>query len=302
MGVNPSLLDARSRPWLGTADPRLKLVGLVWFSTLSILVDSTAALTALFALAVALALGVKLRPAGWLAVTCILGLIAWGTLVGQALFYEAAPRTVLATIIPAGEVGGWHFPGLRLYREGAVHGLAQSLRMLTMMLAGLAVALSTSPERLLAALARWRLNAAVGFVAVTALRFVPILAAEWATVRQARRLRGYRPRLVQPGPWARRWGQAAALEFSSLMPVLSASLRRANALAVSVTARGFDPTGRRTFYPPLRFRTRERLLLALLIASGLVLLAAKALFWLYQAELYYHPALRGMYDLVRVWL
>ena len=222
--------------------------------------------------------------------------------MGQALFYAESPRTALATLVPPCRIAGWDFPGLRIYREGAAHGLAQSLRMLTMMLAGLAVSLSTSPERLLAALARLRLSAGLGFVTVTALRFVPVLAAEWGTVRQARRLRGYRPRLTRPGRWGRNWHDAVLLELSAFVPVLAAALRRAGSLAASVTARGFDPTARRTFYPVLRFRRIERLILVGLLASGLALAAAKALYWLYVTGFYYHPALRGLYDMVRVWL
>jgi energy-coupling factor transporter transmembrane protein EcfT len=300
--VGPTPLNARPWPWLASADPRLKLAALGWFSLVCVMVDSTAALGVVFLLAALVVAGVRLSWRGWLAAAGTLALVAWSTVLGQALFYEQAPRTVLLTLLPSADLGGWHFSGLTFYREGAAHGLAQSLRMLSLMLIGLAVSLSTSPERLLAALARLRLNPAVGFVTVTALRFVPTLAAEWATVRQAQRLRGYRFRSGKPGGWMWRWPKAVRHELASLGPALAASLRRASSLATSVTARGFDPAGRRTFYPPLRFRTWERAALVLLGASVAAIAAAKALYGLYLGEMLYHPALRGLYDFVREWL
>ena len=108
--------------------------------------------------------------------------------------YAGAPRTTWFLILPEFDLavpflGEWTFPGVRVYREGARHGLAQSLRMLAVMLTGMTVCLSTSPEKLMAALIRIRLPMAVGFMTISALRFLPMLLEEIAWVRQARRLR-----------------------------------------------------------------------------------------------------------------
>ena len=59
-----------------------------------------------------------------------------------------------------------------LWWEGAVHGSVQALRIVSMSFAGLAMALSTPPDRLFAALVRLRVPYGVAFLAVTALRFV----------------------------------------------------------------------------------------------------------------------------------
>lgn len=301
-GWTAAFRDAKASGWLAALDPRLKLAALVWLSVLSVLVDALPALAALLALGMLAASGLRMRPQGWLAVVGLLAALAWGTVLSQSIFYSQAPRTLLATLVPERQIGEWNFPGIRLYREGAAYGLTQSLRMLSVTLLGLAVCLSTSPERLLAALVRWRAPVAVAFIAVTALRFLPTLLGEWATVRTARRLRGYRFPWNRPAGWFVAVPRAMLAELNLLLPVLSGALRRAETLAASVGSRGFDPAAARTFYPPLRFRPVERIALASLLVTAAAAITAKALFWLYVADAFYHPALRPLYQAVRDWL
>ena len=73
------------------------------------------------------------------------------------------------TLVPSFSILEYVFPGLIFYREGAAYGLLQSSRIVAMTLAGMTVCLSTSPERLLAALAWLRVPSAVSFMAVAAL-------------------------------------------------------------------------------------------------------------------------------------
>lgn len=297
------LSDVTSREWLSAADPRLKIAWLFWVSTLSVLCDSTWALLVLFVSTLLPTAGLKMRSASWLVLGGLLLLVAWGTLLSQAVFYARLPRTELFTLIPPADVAGWHFPGVRFYREGTTYGLIQSLRMLSVMLAGLCVCLSTSPERLLAALVRLRVPVAVSFMTVAALRFLPTVLSELFTVRRARRLRGFRSELSGWGMlWPASWIRSAGAELQTLVPVLAASLRRASSLATSVTSRGFDPAARRTYYPPLEFRSVERIALAVLGITWLAAVTAKLLYWLYVGELYYQPQLRWLYDAVRQWL
>ena len=216
----------------------------------------------------------------------MLAAIAWSTVLSQAVFYAGIPRTTLVTLVEPIEWHGWRFPGLTLYSEGMTYGLKQALRMVSVTLAGLAVCLSTSPERLFAALAKLRVPTAIGFMTVAALRMLPLLAAEYAMAQQARRLRGGR-------------GAAAG---ALLVPVLASALRRATALATSVSARGFDPTAQRTYYPPLRLNALERILLFVLAITWLAVCAARLLYWLYIAQWYDRPELRGLYGLVQEWL
>ncbi|MBI2825923.1 MAG: energy-coupling factor transporter transmembrane protein EcfT [Planctomycetia bacterium] len=278
-------IEARQETWLARRDPRLKLAWLVAVSIASVLVDSHAALVALFIATFVVALALGWRPRTWLAVGVVLLIVAWGTALSQAMFYYDN-RTPLV-------------PGLPLYREGAVYGLIQSLRMLAMILAGLGVCLSTGPDRLLAALVAVRVPVAVSFMAVTALRFLPTVANEWAVVRRSCRLRGYRPRLWAP---SREGVNSWRIEVALVVPVVAAALRRASTLATSLTTRGFDATQPRTAYPPLAMSGVEPWLLVALVLATFALSAAKSLFWLAEAGLYRMPALQGLYDLASQWL
>ncbi len=210
--------------------------------------------------------------------------LIWSTTLSQGLFYADEPRVMVARLGP-----------LALYREGLAHGLVQSLRLIAMTLGGLALSLSTPPDRLFAALQALRVPFGVAFLAVTALRFVPEVGREWLTVREARAARG-RP-LWRRGPWA--W---ISEEVALLRPVVARSLRRARALAESLDVRGFDPLISRTHYRPLRMSRGEGALLAFALSFAALLVALRLLYVLYTAELLYLPALRPLYGFVRGWL
>lgn len=284
--------------WWERTDPRLKLAWLAWVSALGVVVDRWPALAALALVALVPAAGVRWTARGWLAAVGLMGLGVWGTVVSQALFYAATPRTPWWTLVPPGSWAGWTWPGLVVWREGALYGLTQSLRLVAVGWTGLVVATSTSPERLLAGLARLRVPPAIGMVLAVALRFLPVLVEEWLLVRRAWRLRtraargGAGPRLAE------RLGHELAL----WEPVLAVSLRRARTLAAALTSRGFDPARPGTVYPLLAMSRFERSVLILLGVSLAALVTVKLVYWLYLAELFYHAPWRGLYGFAREYL
>jgi energy-coupling factor transport system permease protein len=265
-------------------DPRTRLLLLVALGLLSILLDRP---SSLLGLAVGAALPLLALPIGWVWRWRALGMAAavvWATVLSQGLFYGDVPREPLVGLGP-----------IVLYKEGVLHGLAQSLRLVAMTFAGLAVALSTSPDRLFAGLVSLRCPYAVAFLAVTALRFVPVVGREIWLVRRARSRRGRA--LAARTPW--RWGHQ---ELLLLRPVIARSLRRARALAEALDTRGFDPNVPRRLRVPLRMRTWEKVLLV--AVGGLITSIAtlELLYGMYLAELYYNPALRPLLGWVRDWL
>lgn len=295
---------ARGAAWLERLDPRLKLCWLACVSLLSVVLDTVESLAALAIVSALVASGLRMPPRAWRLLALVLAAIVWGALLSQGLFYAAEPRTPLVTIVPAFQLGDWQAGGLRLYREGVTYGLAQSLRMVAVTIAGLTVCLSTSPPRLLAALTWLRVPTAIGFMTVAAMRFVPLVLSEYQIVRQARWLRSARGQGGSRGWRCRpnRLAKALRTEAVLLVPVIAAALRRATSLATSVAARGFDPTARRRPYPPLRMSPVEISLTATLLTATSTVLVTKLLYWLYLAELYYRPGLRPLYDFARLWL
>ena len=285
--------------WISRCDPRLKLLWLMAMSLASVLVDSTAALALLCAVAVAVALCARWSARSWLIMSGTSLAVVWSTIVSQGMFYAAEPRTPILTLIPAFSLGEMGFSGLRIYREGVIHGFVQSSRLVAVMLAGITVCLSTSPERLLSALTWLRVPGAISFMTVAALRFAPTIVDQWNTVRRAARLRGYRPRL-----WSIGGGVSASwrMEFALLAPVIAAALRRASVLATSLTVRGFDATAPRTVYPALAMTRPEKGIAALLLAIMVGLATAKTLYWWAQASNYRADYLAPVYEFTSRWL
>jgi energy-coupling factor transport system permease protein len=263
-----------ARPWLARLDPRLKLVWVFTVSVAAATIDGTAGLAALALATAAAATGLRLRVRGWGAIVGLLAILVWGTMLSQGFFFGGPTRTPIFTLVAPRKIGGYDFPGIVLAWEGLWYGAVQSLRLVATVLAGLTASLSTGPERMMAALTWFRLPASVAYMTTAALRFLPVVFDEVLAVRQARRLRGYRFRVLgSPGD---RLGPYRA-EIALLFPVVAASLRRAETLAESITARGFDPRAPRTFYPPLVMRAFEKAIVVGLAVSCVALVVVKML-------------------------
>ena|GEM_PF-48857 len=210
--------------------------------------------------------------------------IIWSTVIAQGLFYPVEPRTELASFGP-----------LVIWREGVSYGLVQSLRVVSVGLAGVALAITTPVDRLNAALLRLKVPFGLALMAGTAFRFVPEIAEAWSVVRRARARRG-RP-LFKRTPWA--W---LKLEVGLLRPIVARALRRAWSMAESLDTRGFDPIAPRAVMRPLVMSRWEKRLLTITLSLTLSALAARILFALYAADSLYVPALREIYGAVRHYL
>jgi energy-coupling factor transport system permease protein len=265
-------------------DPRTRLGLLATASVLAVTLDHPGSLLLLTAICVLPIAALRPPLRWWLrGAAVVLGLV-WSTVLSQGLFYDDQPRVALVTVGP-----------LTLWREGVTHGLVQSLRFVSVGLGGMAVALSTPSDRLHAALLRLRVPFGLALMTAAALRFVPQVGLEWATVRRARRSRGRPAWQRSPAAWL-------VLELSLLRPVVARAVRRAWTLATSLDARGFDATAARTERRPLHMAAWESVLLgtAALAVAGVV--AARLAYVLYTTETAYVPALRPLYGFVRSWL
>jgi energy-coupling factor transport system permease protein len=209
--------------------------------------------------------------------------VVWATMWSQGLFYGDEPR------VPVVELGP-----LVVWREGLLHGLVQSMRLVAAGLAGMVLATTTSMDRLHEALVALRVPPVGAFLAVTALRSVPAVGEELLAVRAARAARG-RP-LLPRSPWA--WLDQ---EMRMLRPVVARGVRRARTMADSLDARGFDRASSTPARRAHRIPTAERALLLALTTTWLALLAAEALTWAYRYDVAYVPWLRPLYGAVRTW-
>lgn len=265
-------------------DPRARLGLVLCAGVLAVCLERPLALGALTGVC-ALPL-VALRPPRrwWLRGLGLVATLVWGTVLSQALFYAEQPRVALAQLGP-----------LTFWREGVVYGLAQSLRFVSLALAGLGLALSTPPDRMYAALLALRLPFGLALMTATALRFLPEIGREVATVRRARAARGRPVHHRSPLAWL-------LLEVSLLRPVVARAWRRAHTLAESLDARGFDPLAPRAVRRPLRMSGLDWGVLGAALGLTLCVAFMRGAYVLYTADLLYVPGLRAVYGFVRGWL
>ena len=132
----------------------------------------------------------------------------------------------------------------------AVTGVGLGLRVVGLALPGVLLVASTDPVRLADALTiHWRLSTRFAFGALAALRLVPLLVAEFESVRLARRTRG-----VEAG---RNPVAQARLIGGIAFTLLVGAVRRGSRLATAMDARGFDSGIRRSNARGSRLHPRD---------------------------------------------
>ncbi len=276
-------------------DGRVKLMLLAVLGTGVILIDSPRTLFLLLVMTLAGHLAAKTSPQRWSLLALFLLVAAWGSMVSQAIFYNQEPRNpVVCLIAPATPILGRLTDGVYIYQEGLAYGAVQAMRSCTMLTYGFLLCWTTDPRELLRSLVFWRLPYELSFMAVTGLRFLPVVLGETATVITAQRLRGFAAsRAMSPAG-------AVRTAFQTLWPVLARSIRRAVTLAMSVESRGFGSGWRLAAMPPLTPEGKAALAGCL---AALVLAVIAKLLYVFQFNGWAHFAgCRYVYDFARQWL
>lgn len=275
--------DAAS--WAQRLNGRTKLLVLFLFAILMITVDNPRTLFVLFSFTLLLHIVARTSIYKWkvLAVLLLLGL--WGSMFSQALFYAQTPRSPLFVIIsPEAGILGQLTGGLYVYREGILYGAVQGLRSASMLTLGLLVCWTSDPRQLLQAMLAWRLSPQLAFMLVTAIRFLPVLAAETGEIITALQLRSDSQR-----------GRTAVLRHLPYIakPLLARCLRRAQTLALSVVSRGFFLAGARKRKEV--WALSERSACAALAVLVMAVVSSK-LIYLLSEQGFYFGVFRQIYD------
>lgn len=275
--------DAAS--WAQRLNGRTKLLVLFLFAILMITVDNPRTLFVLFSFTLLLHIVARTSIYKWkvLAVLLLLGL--WGSMFSQALFYAQTPRSPLFVIIsPEAGILGQLTGGLYVYREGILYGAVQGLRSASMLTLGLLVCWTSDPRQLLQAMLAWRLSPQLAFMLVTAIRFLPVLAAETGEIITALQLRSDSQR-----------GRTAVLRHLPYIakPLLARCLRRAQTLALSVVSRGFFLAGARKRKEVWALSERSA---CAALAVLVVALVSSKLLYLLSEQGFYFGVFRQIYD------
>jgi energy-coupling factor transport system permease protein len=223
-----------SRAALQRANPVAKLIAaLVLMVALFVSLDAVTASIVLVALvALTTVSGIPrsvLIGRGWL-----IGLLAIAVGVFNVLFAADQLGPTVVVIGPV-EIGA----------ETLGNGVGLALRLIAIFLAGtLATATSDPTEMADALIQQAHVSPRFAIGVLAALRLVPVLGREWATIGLARRARG-----VEAG---RSPVAAVRLLAGRLMALLVAAIRRASRMAVALDARGFGANDCRTIARPQR--------------------------------------------------
>lgn len=276
----------------GKMDVRLKMAIGFAVSLLVVLVDTVASLSvcAFWGICCFTLCGPNRKQVGLVAITT--GLMVWGLMFSQGIFYEVEPRHVLFSIIPPNPI---FKSGLNVYAQGVNHGLIQSLRIIAASLTGFAICFSTEPDQFLCGLLSVKIPFSLSFMAVSAIRFIPVMAQEITTVRNAMRLKGYHP-------FKRGIRNTVISEIAVLRPVLAGTIRRSQEIALSIQTRGFSVNEERTHWIENNFTIWDKCALWIILIIVLTVAICKAFYWLYQWRIFYSSSLRPLYGFVRLWM
>ena len=281
---------AEGAAWARRLSGKTKICLIFFQAIYALSVDNTRSL--LYGLLFCLLLHIAVRTPleRWYLLACMILLGLWGSMVSQSLFYAQPERTPLFTLIsPSVPVVGTLTGGLTVYREGFSYGAIQGLRSASMLTMGLFVCWTSDPRQLLQALMGWRLPAQLSFMAVTALRFLPVLAVEAGEIITAFRLRSGAP-----------YGRFSLLRNITkiVSPLLARSLRRAQVLSLSVLSRGFLEA--KIAKGPVWPRW-EKCFSLIVLFIGMGLFFAKVSYWCFEQGIY-HENLRVVYDFAKLYL
>lgn len=153
--------------------------------------------------------------------------------------------------------------GMSLTEGGVYLAISFSLRVLVFVLAAFFISLTTLPSDLAETVVIWlrplkMLRVPVediGLVIFIAMRFIPVLAEEFDSIRKAQMIRGLE---FKGSPWRRIKNYIALI-----IPVFQAALRRADDLAMAIEARGYRSGEPRSAFREFRFRAADWVFLLL---------------------------------------
>ena len=143
--------------------------------------------------------------------------------------------------------------------------LTVTIRVVAVALPGVVVLLTVDPTDLADSLVQnAHVPARFAYAALAALRLLPLMGAEWQTIKAARRARG-----IDAG---RNPLRHLELFAGTVFTLLVGAVRRGTRLALAMDARGFDATGPRTLARPQVVRQSD----VALVVGAFVLLATAA--------------------------
>lgn len=270
-------------------DPRAKILILISTVFVAVALDNQKTMFLLFLTVLSGFVLARMPAIKIKTLVLLLVLLIWGTIYSQALFYSQLPRTVIFTIIsPDFPILGWLTGGgLFVYEEGLHHGAVQGLRSASILSLGLLMCWTTDSRDMLNGLVGLRVPYSIAFMVITAVRFLPIIITEVATVITVQRLRGFNPKKFGSG--------IIKTLLNILTPTLANCVRRTGTLAVSIQSRAFRANLDRTSLKKLEFSDIDKIAVTVCVFAAISIVIIKLVYNMYTSGIYYTSGLRPVY-------
>ncbi|MEL6406549.1 MAG: energy-coupling factor transporter transmembrane component T [Chloroflexota bacterium] len=167
---------------------------------------------------------------------------------GFLLIYPFVVRETLVNETPLlFEMGFIH-----VYQGGMIFALATALRISTLVLLSMMFTLTTDATDFIRALIQqWRLPYKIGFGALAAFRFLPLLHSELQLIRAAHRVRGVSDREGLKGLYQQLSRYA--------VPLMATAIRQAERTALTMDGRAFGAYEDRTYFRQFSFDSHDYL-------------------------------------------
>lgn len=208
---------------------------------------------------------VAARPSGGVGakVAAFYLFVAVGTTLSQGFFstQTGGAEPLFWLIAPDAPYLGAFTGGVAFTLAGAAYGFVQAFRVLAILNASLTLVLTTPLNRVVLGLSKLGLPPLLAFMVTTAVRFVPTVFEEWKMILTAQRARGI--------PLTGR----RMIEYS-LSPLVLASIRRCNQLALAAESRAFGAGVGRSAYVEIAFGPADRSCMVAIAVVAVLLLGA----------------------------
>lgn len=156
--------------------------------------------------------------------------------------------------------------GFSLTRGGVEMAVVFSLRVLLFVTIAFLIALTIAPSEMgeslvyfIKPLKRFKIPVNdIGLIIFIAMRFIPVLAEEFETIKKAQIIRG----VSYSGGLIKRAKKALVL----LIPVFQSAIRRADDLAIAIESRGYISGNERSSLRQFRFKLRDSIFMVISIS------------------------------------
>jgi len=150
-------------------------------------------------------------------------------------------------------------------RQGIIGGLLFSIKFLIIILSTIIFSMSTSPRDLISSLIKLKVPYEIAFMLTLAIRFVPVITKEFNHVIEAQKARAHKIRFSISQPI-----ESAKTFIPILIPTLMILFKKSLDLSISIEARAFRASSKRTSSPRLKLKIKDYIAI-LVLAAGVII-------------------------------